>query len=247
MYPDRVDIFNKTDGNHLVLAVANHFHFKFFPAEDGFLDETLVGHGKFKPAIYNCPQFFHIVHKPAAGAAHGIGRPDNDRVSELFSDFFRGFHGIGDIRAGCFNPQALHGFLEYVPVLAAFDRVEINTDYFHPVFVKDSGLVQLAREVEAGLSAEIRQQRVRTFLIDYLLEPIQVERFNVGRVRHNRIGHDRRGIGIDKNDLVALFAKRLARLSTGIIEFACLSDNNRSRPDNQHFPDIIPFHKSPLI
>src|SRR5258708_13677871 len=58
-------------------------------------------------------------------------------------------------------------------------------------------------------------------------------RSDVDGVRHLRVGHDGRGVGIDENDAIALFAQRLAGLGAGIVELARLADDDRSRSDDQ--------------
>jgi len=67
-------------------------------------------------------------------------------------------------------------------------------------------------EVEAGLAAQIRQQRVRALLGDDLREILHVQRLDVGDVRHRGVGHYRRGVRVDEDDLVAELFKGLARL-----------------------------------
>jgi hypothetical protein len=52
-------------------------------------------------------------------------------------------------------------------------------------------------------------------------------------VRHLRIGHHRRRIGVDQHHLVSLVLQRLDRLNAGIVEFASLADDDRTRPDDQ--------------
>ena len=42
-------------------------------------------------------------------------------------------------------------------------------------------------------------------------------------------------------DFFAKAAEGFAGLGPGIIEFACLPDNNRPGPYNHHFFDIVPF------
>ena len=46
------------------------------------------------------------------------------------------------------------------PVLAPLDGIRLDPDHLHPVFVEDSRLGQVRGQVQAGLSAQVRQQRV---------------------------------------------------------------------------------------
>ena len=61
-------------------------------------------------------------------------------------------------------------------------------------------------------------------------------------VGHHRVGHDRRGVGIDEHDLVAARPQRLAGLRAGIVEFARLADNDGPRSDNQYLVNSFAFH-----
>ena len=48
--------------------------------------------------------------------------------------------------------------------------------------------------------------------------------------------------GIDKDDLVTEASQRFARLGSGIVEFACLTDDDRARSDNEDSMDVCSFH-----
>ncbi len=44
VYAHGVDVFNKADRDHFVLAVTHHFQLQFFPAQHRLLDQDLVDH-----------------------------------------------------------------------------------------------------------------------------------------------------------------------------------------------------------
>ena len=56
---------------------------------------------------------------------------------------------------------------------------------------------------------------------------------DVTYIGHLRVGHDRRRVAVDEDDLVALFAQRLAGLRAGVVELASLADDDRPRADDQ--------------
>jgi hypothetical protein len=66
-----------------------------------------------------------------------------------------------------------------------------------------------------------------------------VDRLDIDGVGTSRIGHDRCGIRIDEDDSVAFLLERLARLSTGIIEFAGLPDDDRAGADDENALEIV--------
>jgi hypothetical protein len=69
---------------------------------------------------------------------------------------------------------------------------------------------------------------------DDLGNGLPVDRLDVGRIRHGRVGHDGRRVGVHQNDTVTLFTQRLARLGSGVVEFAGLSDHDRARTKNEN-------------
>jgi hypothetical protein len=73
------------------------------------------------------------------------------------------------------------------------------------------------------------------------------DRLDVGRVGQIRVGHDRRRIGIDQDEPVALFLQRLAGLRARIVELARLADHDRARADDQNRRDISTFRHISLV
>src|SRR3546814_4883775 len=55
------------------------------------------------------------------------------------------------------------------------------------------------------------------------------------------IGHDRRRVGVDEDDAIALLLQRLDRLRPRIIELARLTDNNRAGADDEDGLDVSSF------
>ena len=107
-----------------------------------------------------------------------------------------------------------------------------------PNFSSTPSRTRSSAVVEGGLAAHRRQQRVRPLLLDDARDRPPVDRLDVDRVRHVRVGHDRRRIRVDEDDAVALLAQRLAGLGAGIIEFAGLADDDRAGADDQDALDV---------
>ena len=76
---------------------------------------------------------------------------------------------------------------------------------------------------------------------DDLGDDVGRDRLDVGCIRQLRIGHDRRRIGIDQDDPIALGLQRLAGLGAGIIELARLADDDRAGADDQDGVDVCAF------
>ena len=228
MYADGVDIFNEAYGNNVVVCVAYYLELKLFPAAYALLNEHLTYKAGLESAGADYLQLVDVVDHAAACAAHGVSRTEHNRVLELLSDLHSFLNGICYLAAGHFNAELLHCVLEFDTILAALDRVDLNADHLHVVLFKYASLAQLGAEVQTGLTAEVRQQRVGALLLDDLGEPVNVERLDVGDVGYIGVGHDGGGVGVHQYYLVSQPAKRLARLRTGIVELARLSDDDRT-------------------
>ena len=102
-----------------------------------------------------------------------------------------------------------------------------------PNSVEHARLGQLDRQVERGLAAEGREQRVGPLALDDAGEALHVERLDVGGVGELGVGHDRRRVRVHQHDAVALVAQHPARLRARVVELAGLADDDRAAPDDQ--------------
>ncbi len=92
------------------------------------------------------------------------------------------------------NSDLVHRGLEKLAVLADLDRIDVRPDQFDAVFIENSLLVKFDRQIEAGLSADGREQSVRTFFFDDRGSSFECERFYIRPVGYLRVGHYRRRI-----------------------------------------------------
>ena len=135
MYPQRVDVFDEADGDHLSLAVPDNLQLQLFPAQDGLLHQHLPYDGGLDAPADDGLQLLIVVDEASACAAHGEGRTDHDGVAQLLYDRLCLFHGIGRSAPGHIDPQLLHSFLESDPVLAPLDGVDLNADDLYVILV----------------------------------------------------------------------------------------------------------------
>ena len=115
---------------------------------------------------------------------------------------------------------ALDRRLEELAVLGARDRVERRADQLDAELVEDARCVQLAREVERGLAAHRREQRVGALAAEHGADAFDVERLEVGAVGEAGVGHDRRRVRVDDDRPVAVLAQHLQRLAARVVELA---------------------------
>ena len=150
--------------------------------------------------------------------------------------------------------DAAHDVLEPLPVLAALDGVDVGADQLDAVLPQHAAVVQFDGEVQRRLPAEGGQQgvdRVAGLLLggQHLLDELDGERLDVGGVGELRVGHDRRRVGVDQADAVALGAQHAAGLGAGVVELAGLADDDRPGPDHQDVADVVALqsrHSPPL-
>ena len=99
--------------------------------------------------------------------------------------------------------------------------------------------IQVHGQIQARLASEGRQQRIGPFPLDHLRQDFPSERFDIGPIRRVGVGHDGGRVGIDQDHLVVLFAEGLAGLRPGIVEFTGLANDDRPRPNQQYFVEIV--------
>ena len=103
-----------------------------------------------------------------------------------------------------------HRLAEQRAVLGHVDRVRLGADHLDVVALENAHALQRQRGVERGLAAHGRQQRVGPLLLDDLGDDFGRDRLDIGGVGQIRVGHDRRRVGVDQDDPVALLFQRLA-------------------------------------
>src|SRR5205814_9332233 len=69
MHAHWIEILNRTDNDAVVHSVAHHFHFKFFPADERFLDQGFVYWRHRESAPGDFIQIVRVVSGAATAAA----------------------------------------------------------------------------------------------------------------------------------------------------------------------------------
>ena len=247
MHAHRVDVLDEAHRDHLVLRVANNLDLELLPVEDRLLDEALVRERGVESASADRLQLLVVVAEAAARSAHRVRGTDDDRVANRVVDEVESrLHGVDDARLRRLDAELLHRLLEDLAVLSALDGVEVDADDLHAVLVEDALLRELHGKIEARLPAEVRQNGIGPLLLDYLLETRLVERLDVRGVRHHRVRHDCRGVRVHQDDLVSAGPQGLARLRSGIVEFASLPDNNGTGADDKDLVNVRSLHTNCL-
>ena len=232
MHAHRVQIFDGTDDDAIIRAVADHFHFKLFPAQHAFFHQHFTGHGSRQARGDDLFEFLTIIGDAATRAAEREGRANDARQPHNLQRIPSFGHCMGDFAFRAFNADFGHGIAEFLPVFGFIYHFRLGADQFAAVFFQNAGLGKFQRCIQRSLSAHGGQQSIRAFLSDDFFNDFDRDGFDIGGIRQPRIGHDRGRVGIHQNDAIALSTQSLACLRAGIIEFAGLADDDRPGADD---------------
>jgi hypothetical protein len=123
-------------------------------------------------------------------------------------------------------------------VLRLVDRLGGGADHLDAELLQHAHPLEREGAVQRGLAAHGRQEGVGPLLLDDAGDDLRGDRLDVGRVGEIRIGHDRGRIRVDQDDPVPFLAQGLAGLRAGIVELACLADDDRARADDEDGGEI---------
>ena len=146
-----------------------------------------------------------------------------------------------DVALGQVEPDLEHRLAEQPAVLGLVDRLGRGADQLDAQPLQRAVARQRHGDVERGLPAHGRQQRVGPLALDDLGDDRRRHRLDVGDVGRLRVGHDRGRVRIDQDHPVAFLAQRLAGLRAGIVELAGLADHDRPGADDQDRAEIGAF------
>ena len=239
VHADGVDVFHVTDRDRVALVVAHDLVFDFLPARDALLDEDLVHAGVHDAGGGNLAQLVPGIGDAAARAAEGVCRADDNRQADLAGELDRVLDRVHDLGGDARLADLLHRVLEHLAVLGLSDGVRFGAEQLDTHFIQEAALAKLHGKVQAGLAAEVGQQRVRALLLDNLLHRFHGHRLDVDLVRHGLVGHDGRGVGVDEHDLEALFAQRAAGLRARVVELGRLADDDRAGAQYHYLVNIL--------
>ncbi len=240
MDPHRVDVLDRADDHDVVVVVAHHLELELAPAEHRLLDQDLVDRAGGEALGDDLAQLGLGLPHATTLAAHGEGRPDDRRQADAAVGQRRLdlAEALDRDRPRDAQARLVHRLAELLAVLGAADRGGVGADQLDPEALQRAVLVQRHRQVERGLAAEGRQQRIGALLFDDLGHRAGQQRLDVGGGGELGVGHDRRRVGVDEDDLVALLEQDLAGLHAGVVELGRLADHDRAGADQQDLLDV---------
>ena len=183
-----------------------------------------------------------VVDDARTGSTKRVARTNAQWKSELLGCFFAFEEtlGCGLRRHG--NTHGFHQVAEAFAVLGDFDCINIHTDHPYVVLLPNAHFITLNAQVQRRLPPHRRQHRINVgMLLKNLFDGSRFQRLEVHVVRHDRVGHDGRRVGIDEGGFDAFFAKGPQGLGSGIIKLASLSNDNRSTANEENRFDAFVF------
>ena len=252
VHPHRIHVLDRADHHHVVCVVTHDLELVFLPAEHGLFEEDFLDRAGREAAARHRAQLVFVVGEPGPTTAENEAWTTDEREAHLLAGDHRSFDGVvharglvgdfgvgeHDVRHRHVQPDLLHRGLEPAPVLRGVDRLDARTDQLDVELFEHPGFVERDREVERGLTAERREQRVRTLPLDHAAQTVDGEGFDVGGVGEIRVGHDRRRVGVHQDHPVALLAQDSTRLRARVVELARLADDDRPAADQQDRFDV---------
>ena len=241
MHAHGVEVLDGAHDDAVAGVIAHNLHLVLFPALDGLLDQHLVGRRELQALTHDGDELLVGVRDTAAGTAEGKARAQHAGITHALGDGLGVFHAVGIARARDLQTDLGHGLVKELTVLAALNGGQVATDHLDAVLVERAVLCQLNSGVEAGLTAQRGQQRVRMLFLDHALDKLGGDGLDVGAVGKARVGHDGRRVGVDQDDLKAILLEHLAGLGAGVVELAGLANNDGARTNDEDALDVSTF------
>ena len=195
MHTHRIQIFNGADDDAVVLMVAHHFQFKFFPAFNGLFNQDFRSRAVIKPPLHYRIELFFAMRDAAASATQGKSRANHyGPTIQFFLGFMRLFQRMYRNASRHIEANSFHRFLEKFPVFRLVDDIGARSNHLYIITGKDALFVQLHRQIQSGLATKGGKQRIGSFTTNNFRQRLSCQRFNISAICEIRIRHNGRRI-----------------------------------------------------
>ena len=215
-------------------AVANHLVLDLSPAGERTFDEDLADRRRGKPREHGLRVPLLGLAQAATSPAQGEGGPYHERQRHPLaqgaclrkrSDGRRFRRRLTDRR---------QQVLELLTILSSSNRVQPRAKHANVVLLKNPRVIKRNRKVKSRLSPKRRKETIRPLRGDDALEHLSGQGLDIDRICRRIVGHDRRGVAVDKHHANPFFAQRAASLCPGVVELGGLSDDDGPGADHEH-------------
>ncbi len=147
----RIEILDGADHNVISTVVTQYFQLKFLPPEDAFFDQYFVYWAGMEGVGKGFVKVFRFVDKGPTGTTHGVRRTENQRKTNVLSDFFSLKERAGSSCLGNIYPNLKHQFSEGFAVFSSINSFEIHTDGAYSILLPDSSFVAINSQIKTRL------------------------------------------------------------------------------------------------
>ena len=234
MHAHRINIFHITDGNAVACAVPHDLVLNFLPARNTALYQYLSHPGQPQTVLQNFFQLGLIICDAPAGAPQCICGTQYHRITYGISKIDTVLYIFHHQGSGAGLANTLHQILELLTSLRVADGCGCGSQKAYSVSGQKSRFLQLHPQVQPRLASQGRQNTVRLFLFNNLLQHLYGQGLDIYLVRNIFIRHDGGRVGIHQNHLHSFFLQGAAGLGSRIVKLCRLTDHNRAGADNHN-------------
>ena len=238
MDTDRIKVLHITYRDRRIVGVTDHFVLDLLIALDALLHQDLMHRRERQRILHHIAELLRIIGKTAACTAERKCRTQDDRISDLFCCRKCFFNTIGDLGRYDRLSDPLTEFLKEFTVFRALDTLGVGTEKLDLTLFQNTFLRQLHRKVQTRLTADARNDGIRSFETADTCQELERQRLHIDLIRDGCIRHDGGRVRVSKDDLVALFFQCQTGLCTGVVKLRCLSDDDRTRADHEYFMNV---------
>ena len=177
----------------------------------------------------------------AASAAQGVSGANDQGIADLTTKFASSHDGFNDGAFGDRLVDFFHSFFEQFAVFATFNSGDLSAKKFYVIVSENAFFFQSHCQVQTNLTAQGSKQGIRTFTLNDIFQEFNIYRFNVYAVCNVYVGHDGCRVRVYQYNFEAFFFQSTASLSTSIVKFCCLTDDDRTGADYENFFNICKF------
>ena len=121
MYTHRIEVFDGTDDDAVVVFIADNFHLILFPANQRLINQQLIGGGQLHTTCAYFNKLFLVIGNTTTSAAHGE-RGTNDAGETHFIQRLEGLlHAARNAMAWRCQPDGFHRIIKQLTILCLVD------------------------------------------------------------------------------------------------------------------------------
>ena len=218
----RVEVLHGSHGEAVVVRIADALELDFLPSLEALFHQHLRCKGEGTLCYFY--ESLLIGADTGTQATQCIGRTDHDRVADAACSCDGIFHGLTSLGYRNLEVYLVQLLDEEVAVLSVHDGFHAGTQHLYAVLLQNTFLEQFGTTVQCSLSTESQQDAVRAFLLNNFGNKKGIDRQEINFVRNTFTSLNCSNVGVDEHRLDAFLSQGFEGLTTGIVEFSCLSN-----------------------